>query len=450
VTYSSFSLNPFKTLKHSARYLILALTALLSISAHASETLPTVGKDIARRIGTIHVLYNNRICPLNTVATDFAIKMTDSASWHGYSADEIFVSWMIYYTPWEKELLLNNQRKGANEREAAAEMFYSGQLIRIFPYRIADQVNWYSPGGQVLPREIPVKEQFFIKQSMDYLTEAIVTGQHDRAVEIIEKIKLFQREMAGDLLPSEHKTQAELFYNKLRSIRFPVFITAQLALRWWLSGHVPLTNGYETMLFMAWVLLVLTVVLYFLPSLLRRGRGRGPRIIIVLGPLAACCCLAVAAMAGSESELTPLTPALQSPYLTSHVSSVMCSYALFALQMLLGLWALFLIIRKSAQLNKVTALSRHLLYPAVILLATGIIIGSIWAKEAWGSYWSWDPKETWALITLIVYTIPLIAASIPAFRKPLYYHLYMVFAFLSVIITYFGVNYLLGGMHSYV
>ena len=446
-------------MKKIARYL-LTLTALLSISARASEALPSVGKDIARRLGTVYVLYNNRICPLNTVATDFAIKMTGSASWHGYSADEIFVSWMIYYTPWEKELLLGNQRKGANERYAAAEMFYSGQLTRIFPYRIADHVSWYAPGGQVLPREIPVKEQFFIKQSMDFLTEAIVTGQHERAIEIIEKIKLFQRDMSGDQLPSEHKTRAELFYNHLRSIRFPVLITVQLALRWWLSGHVPLTNGYETMLFMAWLLLVLTVLLYFLPTLLRKNRERGPRIILLLGPLAACCCLAVAAMAGSESELTPLTPALQSPYLTVHVSTVMCSYALFVLLMFSSIWSIVLIIKGK---YRSSIFNSHLLPPAVFLLATGIVIGSIWAKEAWGRYWAWDPKETWALITLIVYAIPLFITSLPhraasypllkvpiaLFSKPLFYHLYMVLAFLSVIITYFGVNYFLGGLHSY-
>jgi archaellum component FlaG (FlaF/FlaG flagellin family) len=99
------------------------------------SSLPSVPADIAHRMGTIHVLYNGRICPLNTVATDFAIKMTGSASWKGYSADEIFFSWMIYYTPWEKELLLNNpKKKGAEERYAVAEMFYNGQFTKIFPY----------------------------------------------------------------------------------------------------------------------------------------------------------------------------------------------------------------------------------------------------------------------------------------------------------------------------
>ena len=463
------------------RKALTILLLLVSMSANAQDKLPVIDKDIAHRMGTIQVLYNNRICPLNTVATDFAIKMTGSASWHGYSANEIFFSWMIYYSPWEKELLLNNKRKGADERNAVAEMFYNGQFTKIFPYRIGDNVNWYSPGAQSLPREIPVKEQFFIKQSMDFLTESIVTGQRERAFEIIAKIKLFQREMTGDLLPSESSTQAELFYNSLRSQKWPVFlaltlslllcvamltsvgekrlkrvslsfmalltvyITLQLALRWWIGGHVPVSNGPETMLFMAWVQLLLTLFL----------RKSFP-IITAFGPLMSSFCLLVAMLGGNSSPISPLMPVLQSPLLSVHVMTVMCAYALFALQMLIGIRALFLIKKKKGnnqchdtEVERATALSQLLLYPAVFLLAIGIFLGAVWANVSWGNYWSWDPKETWALITLMVYAVPFHRVSIPAFARPLCYHCYMVCAFLSVIITYFGVNYLLGGMHSY-
>ena len=422
-----------------SRKAITAVLLFVSISANANDKLPVVDKDIAHRMGTINVLYNNRICPLNTVATDFVMKVTGSASWHGYSADEVFFSWMIYYSPWEKELLINHHKKQSEEemRKAVVEMFYNGQFTKIFPYRIGDAVNWYSPGGQVLPREIPVKEQFFIKQSMDFLTEAIVTGQRERAFEIIAKIKLFQQDMIGELLPSKSTTQVEIFYNKLRSIKFPVLITLQLGLRWWLSGHIPLSNGYETMLFMAWMLLVLTVVLF-----------RKFRIILWIGPLAALCCLLVAMMAGSGSEITPLMPVLQSPLLSFHVMTVMCAYSLFALQILLSAYALIWNI-KEEKLERITALSQLLLYPAVFLLTIGIFLGAVWANVSWGNYWSWDPKESWALITLMVYAVPLHKASLGRFQKPRFYHFYMVSAFLAVIITYFGVNYFLGGMHSY-
>ena len=473
----------------------------IHISASLRNELPVVDKDIAHRMGTINVLYNDRICPLNTVATDFVMKLTGSATWRGYSADEVFFSWMIYYMPWEKALLdttLSGEgsvspklQKQAAERHAVVEMFYSGQFTKIFPYLLSSSqggessasVVWYSPGSQVLPREIPVKEQFFIKQSMDFLTEAIVTGQRDRAFEIIAKIKLFQRDMIGDVLPNDVTTKTEIAYNTLRSQKWPVFlaltvclvlcvvmlggrkrkwlsvislsfavlmfayVTLQLAFRWLLGGHIPVSNGPETMLFMAWVMLLLTIVM----------RKKFP-IILGLGPLVAAFCLLVA-MLGGNSQITPLMPVLQSPLLSFHVMTVMCAYSLFALQMLLGGYALLMSRRAAkpspnssflcSQIERVTALSRFLLYPAVFLLTVGIFLGAVWANVSWGNYWSWDPKESWALITLMVYAVPLHHTSVSIFRQPRAYHLYMVVSFIVVLITYFGVNYLLGGMHSY-
>ena len=456
--------------RKAMRPMVLLFAIHCSLFTNAAP-LPSVPADIAHRMGTIHVLYNNRICPLNTVATDFTMKLTGSASWKGYSADEVFFSWMIYYMPWEEELLKNNpKQKGAEERKAIVEMFYNGQFTKIFPYRIDDAVSWYSPGGQVLPREIPVKEQFFIKQSMDFLTEAIVTGQRDRAFEIIAKIKLFQQDMIGDVLPSKSKTQAELFYNMMYSQKWPVFlsltlslllciamlfwrkrviryslftftfllfayITLSLGLRWWLGGHIPVSNGPETMLFMAWVMLLLTILI----------QKKFP-IILAFGPLISSFCLLVAMLGGSSSQLTPLMPVLQSPLLSIHVMTVMCAYALFALQMLLGIYAFW---APNSNLERITALSQLLLYPAVFLLTIGIFLGAVWANVSWGNYWSWDPKESWALITLMVYAVPLHKSSIGNFRSARFYHIYMICAFLAVIITYFGVNYLLGGMHSY-
>lgn len=503
---------------------VIAVMLLCAVNVNAAE-LQAVDKDIAHRMGTINVLYNSRICPFNTVAVDFVTKLTGSASWNGYSADEIFTSWMIYYSPWEQQKLIrikskdvqrllgidsqwasyndfidqyheyklkkaiedsrqgkgNIDKKGlmeADEKFNVVQMFYMGQMIRMFPYSIKGNVNWYMPGSQVLPREMPMKEQFFIKQSMDFLTEAIVTGQKDRAMEIIAKIKLFQRDMIGDMLPSDGATRAEIFYNSINNLKWPVFLTLTLGLllciaistswkhsskrwfrltsvifvglltayftlllglRWWISGHVPVSNGYETMQFMAWALLVMTLATYH----------KFP-IMIGFGTLITAFCMLVSMLAGGTPQITQLMPVLQSPLLSIHVMTVMCAYALFAIQLLIGIQALWLIKKKDTKtVERTTALSQLLLYPAVFLLTIGIFLGAVWANVSWGTYWSWDPKETWALITLMVYAVPLHRISMPMFNNPRTYHIYIICAFLSVLITYFGVNYILGGMHSY-
>ncbi|MBR1548528.1 MAG: cytochrome c biogenesis protein CcsA [Prevotella sp.] len=508
-----------------ARPIAVALLLMATATGSHAAELQTVDRDIATRLGTVNVLYNNRICPLNTVATDFVTKLSGSASWGGYTADEIFASWMIYYSPWEQQKIIrikdkpvrrllgisgqwasysdfwdeyheyklkvaleevrtgkNTQNRKAlmtaDEKFHVVDMFYRGQMLRMFPYDIKGQVSWYTPGAQALPREIPVKEQFFIKQAMDYLTESIVTGQRERAFELIAKIKLFQRDMIGDMLPSEQMTQTELVYNRLSTPKWPVFLTLTLSLlislivmssatvasrrwfrlasttfvsllavwltvllvmRWIVSGHIPISNGYETMQFMAWAVLAITIALH-----------RKAAVMMGFGPLVAAFCLLVAMLASGSPQITPLMPVLASPLLSVHVMTVMCAYALFALQLLLGVQGMLLLRRgRTAELQRTTALSQLLLYPAVFLLVIGIFLGAVWANVSWGSYWSWDPKESWALITFMVYSVPLHRASIRSFDRPLFYHAYMVGAFLTVMATYFGVNYLLGGMHSY-
>ncbi len=140
----------------------------------------------------------------------------------------------------------------------------------------------------------------------------------------------------------------------------------------------------------------------------------------------------------------PLMPVLRSPYLVVHVSIIIMAYMLMICMVITSLRALF----SKAEVTAGKG-GEELLLPAVLFLAAGIFIGAIWANDSWGRYWGWDPKETWALITLFVYSLPLHRHSLKVFRRPIVYHVYIVLAFLSVIITYFGVNYLLGGMHSY-
>lgn len=144
----------------------------------------------------------------------------------------------------------------------------------------------------------------------------------------------------------------------------------------------------------------------------------------------------------------PLLPVLRSPFFSIHISTIVMAYALLLGILVVGVIALVKP-KDLARMERLKSLSTAMLYPAVALLAAGIFIGAIWANVSWGNYWSWDPKEVWALITLLIYAAPLHERLWKSFQKPLFFHIYGILAFLSVLITYFGVNMLLGGVHAY-
>ncbi|MBQ4169339.1 MAG: cytochrome c biogenesis protein CcsA [Bacteroidales bacterium] len=148
---------------------------------------------------------------------------------------------------------------------------------------------------------------------------------------------------------------------------------------------------------------------------------------------------------GAYSKEAQMAPVLRSPLLFIHVTPIVLSYILFAALAVIGIIGL---ISKKAS-GRLMDLSLTILYPAVFLITFGTFLGAVWANISWGSYWAWDPKETWALITLLVYARPLHGSSVKAFRNPRFFHAYTIIAFLCVLITYFGVNLILGGMHSY-
>ena len=144
----------------------------------------------------------------------------------------------------------------------------------------------------------------------------------------------------------------------------------------------------------------------------------------------------------------PLVPVLRSPLFSIHISTIVTAYTLLLSILVVGVIALFQP-KNLARMERLKNISMSMLYPAVALLAAGIFIGAIWANISWGNYWSWDPKEVWALITLLIYTLPLFPNVLRSFRKPLFFHIYGILAFLSVLFTYFGVNLILGGVHAY-
>ena len=165
--------------------------------------------------------------------------------------------------------------------------------------------------------------------------------------------------------------------------------------------------------------------------------------------------LLVSTFGDSTEQIAPLAPVLRSPLLSIHVVVIMLSYTLFAFTMLNGVAALMIYATQrdrnfaKSEIAELQRRSTIMLYPAVFLLTAGIFIGAVWANISWGRYWGWDPKEVWALITMLIYSMALHGGSIKAMRNPIIFHTYCVLAFLTVLITYFGVNFLLGGMHSY-
>lgn len=219
------------------------------------------------------------------------------------------------------------------------------------------------------------------------------------------------------------------------SIVLFAYITVVLGLRWYISGHVPMAGGYSVMMVMAWTVSVVMILLYRI------------HIIQTIGFILAGFTMLVASLAFTDSQIDHLAPVLNSPLLSIHVLCMMISYTLFGLAALIGVMGV--LIRRSDSLTMLRDLSLTILYPALFILTVGTFLGAVWANISWGNYWSWDPKETWALITMLVYSFMLHSSSLSKFRNPRFFHIYSIAAFASVLITYFGVNLILGGMHSY-
>lgn len=211
-------------------------------------------------------------------------------------------------------------------------------------------------------------------------------------------------------------------------------LTLCLILRWIIAEHIPMSNSYETMLVLAWLIQLLTLVV-----------SRRFSIMLTFGLLMSGFFLLVSHFSFMDPEMSHMMPVLQSPLLALHVSIIMMAYALLSITFICGVTGL-VVPRLRDQLQ---LLSRIMLYPALTTLGIGIFLGAIWANISWGTYWSWDAKESWALITFMTYAVAAHTQSLPRLQRPVVYHTFMTLAFLVLLMTYFGVNYLLGGMHSY-
>lgn len=362
-----------------------------------------------------------------------------------------------------------------------------GTTFHIFPVPVttadgSTTTRWCSPVDE-LPASLEEGQSTFIQNAFALLYEQILTGDWAQVDRFLDKLLAYQQKYGADTLPTDTQVQAERLYNRVpfATILFMVCLTMAflslwqrrwmqrlaltvlvlsllaltlcMALRWIISGTIPMSNGYETMLLMAWMVMLVALFL----------RRRFP-IILTFGLLAAGFFLLVSHISQMDPKIGRLMPVLASPLLTVHVSIIMMAYALLSITFLCGI-AYFVgnTARHKQPLQpqelpptegprgatSLYLLSQVFLYPAMTCLGLGIFIGAIWANVSWGTYWSWDPKETWALITFMVYAVALHPRSLAWLRRPAAYHAYMVLAFLTILMTYFGVNYFLGGMHSY-
>ena len=491
-------------------------------------------KETAEKFGELHILYNDRICPVQTFALDFCKKIYGARSYQGLTAEQVLSGWVFYGNIWASEPFIKiksgemktamnlpdyaslntffNREMGGYTIGQYVQEYYNGQQdkfhqqaadidgkiqiimelregisLKVLPYTFTKNVKatknhpfikagtttWFSPTDK-LPYAVEKQHALYITNVFSLLYGDVKAGNIDRVNIFFDKMKKYQQISGGNSLPSSTQYKAErinnafpfatvlfmvnltlgfiaLFYTiyrmtkkrevKVLNIALPILLvvsflalTFGLVLRWIISGNVPMSNGYESMLTVAWFVMQIAIFMQF-----------RIRLVMVFGFLLSGFFLLVSHINQMDPAIGQMMPVLNSPLLSMHVSIIMMSYALLSLTFICGIMGICM----RSHGEELQALSRVFLYPALTCMGFGIFIGAIWANVSWGNYWSWDSKETWALITFMIYAVVVHTQSLPIFRKPLAYHIYITLAFLSIVMTYFGVNYFLTGMHSY-
>ncbi len=384
---------------------------------------------------------------------------------------------------YDKELLK------ADERLNVAYMVFQGTLLRIFPKPGDKMHRWYSPLDAM--KKFPKKEGELVRLiTANYfknVEEGISTGQWKKADAALDVLKKYQYFYGGEIIPSQKRIEMEIAYNKFNifdrlvpvyilagllllilafvhilrpkfSLKWPVRITLVvliaaffahtlgLGLRWYIAGHAPWSNAYESILYIAWA----TVLAGFVFS------RRSPLTLAATSVLAGIF-LFVAHLNWLDPQITNLVPVLKSYWLMIHVAVITASYGFLGLGALLGMLVLILFILRGKEGNpdidraikELSIINEMTLLIGLALITLGNFLGGVWANESWGRYWGWDPKETWAAVTILVYAAVVHMRFIPKLNSLYAFNVAAVLAYSSVIMTYFGVNYYLSGMHSY-
>ena len=462
---------------------ILFLFCLAGTAQAQKRSLPALKRIQADSLAREQVIYHDRVVPFNTLARDFIQKLTGEASYKGLTPEQVIGGWLLYPEVWRNEPLIyikNTELQHLlNLQTPYARLtdLFDGSVYRLREHwqREQGQQNKLAKAIQETDEKVGLilmlEKGTFIHPlptdgSVQPLSELEVKAEllYNRipfskilfminlSLGVLSFLLLLHNSLQRNILSLKAKTisrTAGTFFSVALYLAF-IFHLAGYCLRWYIGGRIPLSNGYETMQFMALCILLIACLLH-----------RRFSFILPFGFLLSGFALLVSYLGQMNPQITPLMPVLVSPWLSIHVSLIMMSYALLAFIMLNGILALCLRKKESEnnvsgndaiqdnRIEQLTLVSRLLLYPATFFLGAGIFLGAVWANVSWGRYWAWDPKEVWALITFLVYGVAFHSQSLRIFRKPLFFHIYMILAFLTVLMTYFGVNYVLGGMHSY-
>lgn len=365
----------------------------------------------------------------------------------------------------------------------------AGYYLKLFPKKGDPDNTWYTNNfeGSVFTGE----DSLFVRRMMPLYYQTIMNSLREKnwddAYEKLGYIKTYQDKIGADVMPETGVVKAELLYNKLKlfnhlfsflwltglvllimailkifrqeskmiNVLSHVFtglvfigflaLTFNLGLRWYASGHAPWSNGYEMIILVGWGLLFFAFLFY-----------KKSTFVVPLGALFSGTLLFVAFLDWLNPEITNLVPVLKSYWLKIHVAIIVSSYAPLGLSALLGLLTLIFMIvdrkkneRVDISIKEMTYINEMSMTIGVFLLAIGTFLGGVWANESWGRYWGWDPKETWALISVIVYAVVLHLRLVPKMNDRYIFNVASVIAFFSIIMTSFGVNYYLSGLHSY-
>jgi len=379
---------------------------------------------------------------------------------------------------YEKEVI------NLDERVNVCFMVINGDAFALFP-GITKDVKWAFPGNS--PAGLSTEESLFVNKGFELLKEAMNGHGQISSRQIMASIASYQTKYGSSYLPSNSKKEVEIFYNSLNPFKrvFPLYLTVGfvllfvlfvnifrqkvlgskvrigftvvivlgfllhtfgLALRWYIAGHAPWSNGYESMVYVAWASMLAGVIF-----------GRKYPMVIATSAMLSGIILFVAHLNWMNPEITHLVPVLNSYWLMIHVAVITASYGFIGMSAFIGLLVMILFSLSNAKNSKnirniilqLTTISEMSVTVGLYMLTIGTFLGGVWANESWGRYWGWDSKETWALVTVVIYSFIAHMRMIPSLKGIYNYTVATVVGFSSVLMTYFGVNYYLSGLHSY-